>query len=111
MPQTSAGRIADVLRVHPDMVRVIASTFELSHLPNRVELRLKSTGRVIGYTLAHIRDEAGEVAGAALFFKGAFLIMSSVQSTSLLKPAGTNPLLLISSCICQTPLSKPYPSN
>jgi signal transduction histidine kinase len=60
---------ADVLRVHPDMVRVIASTFELSHLPNRVELRLKSTGRVIGYTLAHIRDESGEVAGAALFFK------------------------------------------
>jgi signal transduction histidine kinase len=34
-----------------------------------VELRLKSTGRVIGYTLAHIRDEAGEVIGAALFFK------------------------------------------
>lgn len=60
---------ADVLRVHPDMVRVITSAFELSHLPNRVELRLKSTGRVIGYTLAHIRGEAGEVAGAALFFK------------------------------------------
>jgi signal transduction histidine kinase len=60
---------ADVLRVHPDMVRVISSAFELSHLPNRVELRLKSTGRVIGYTLAHIRDEIGEVIGAALFFK------------------------------------------
>jgi signal transduction histidine kinase len=60
---------ADVLRSHPDMVRVIASAFELSHLPNRVELRLKSTGRVIGYTLAHIRDEVGEVTGAALFFK------------------------------------------
>jgi signal transduction histidine kinase len=60
---------ADVLRSHPEMVRVIASAFELSHLPNRVELRLKSTGRVIGYTLAHIRDEAGEVTGAALFFK------------------------------------------
>ena len=60
---------ADVLRSHPDMVRVIASAFELSHLPNRVELRLKSTGRVIGYTLAHIRDEGGEVTGAALFFK------------------------------------------
>ena len=60
---------ADVLRTHPDMVRVIASTFELSHPPNRQELRLKSTGRVIGYTLAHIRDEAGEVTGAALFFK------------------------------------------
>ena len=41
----------------------------MSHLPNRVELRLKSTGRVIGYTLSLIRDEAGEIAGAALFFK------------------------------------------
>ena len=60
---------ADVLRIHPDVVRVITSAFELSHLPNRVELRLKASGRVIGYTLAHIRDEAGEVAGAALFFK------------------------------------------
>ena len=69
MPHDIGRPYADVLRVHPDMVRVIASTFELSHLPNRVELRLKSTGRVIGYTLAHIRDEAGEVAGAALFFK------------------------------------------
>jgi signal transduction histidine kinase len=60
---------ADVLRVHPDMVRVMIGAFELSHLPNRVELRLKSTGRVIGYTLSLIRDEAGEIAGAALFFK------------------------------------------
>jgi len=60
---------ADVLRVHPDMVRVMASAFELSHLPNRVELRLKSTGRVIGYTLSLIRGDAGEIAGAALFFK------------------------------------------
>ncbi len=59
---------ADVLRVHPDVVRVIASAFELSHLPNRVEMRLKSTGRVIGYTLSLIQDEGG-VAGAALFFK------------------------------------------
>jgi signal transduction histidine kinase len=60
---------ADVLRVHPDMVRVMASAFELSHLPNRVELRLKSTGRVIGYTLSLIKGDAGEIAGAALFFK------------------------------------------
>ena len=60
---------ADVLRIHPDVVRVIAGAFELNHLPNRVELRLKSTGKVIGYTLSRIRDEAGEVSGAALFFK------------------------------------------
>src|SRR5205814_174056 len=72
LPATPAdiGRsYADVLRVHPDMVRVMASAFELSHLPNRVELRLKSTGRVIGYTLSLIRGDAGEIAGAALFFK------------------------------------------
>jgi signal transduction histidine kinase len=60
---------ADVLRVHPDIVRVIAGAFELNHLPNRVELRLKSTGKVIGYTLSLIRDRAGEVSGASLFFK------------------------------------------
>src|SRR5690606_17771858 len=60
---------AEVLRMHPDIVRVIGSAFELEHLPNRVELRLKATGRVIGYTLSHIRDEDGAVEGAALFFK------------------------------------------
>ena len=31
--------------IHHDIVRVIASAFELSHLPNRVELRLKATGQ------------------------------------------------------------------
>jgi signal transduction histidine kinase len=59
----------EVLRQHPDVVRVIASAFELSLLPNRVEMRLKATGRVIGYTLSHIRSESGEISGAALFFK------------------------------------------
>lgn len=59
----------EVLRSHADMVRVIGSAFELSHLPNRVELRLKATGKVIGYTLSHIRNEEGAMAGAALFFK------------------------------------------
>lgn len=68
-PSDIGRAYADVLRVHPDMVRVIASAFELSHLPNRVELRLKSTGRVIGYTLSLIKGDAGEIAGAALFFK------------------------------------------
>jgi signal transduction histidine kinase len=59
----------DVLRAHPDVLRVLASGFELSHLPNRVELRLRSTGKVIGYTLALVRDDLGEPAGVALFFK------------------------------------------
>jgi two-component system sensor histidine kinase AtoS len=72
LPPDSAdiGRpYSDVLRSHHDIVRVIASAFELSHLPNRVELRLKATGKVIGYTLSLIRDDSGDISGASLFFK------------------------------------------
>ena len=58
-----------MLAKHPDMVRVLHSAFELSHLPNRAELRLKTTGKVIGYTLSHVRDERGRSTGVALFFK------------------------------------------
>jgi signal transduction histidine kinase len=60
---------ADVLRSRPDLTRILAGAFELTHLPNRAELRVKETGKVIGYTLSQIRDERGRVAGAALFFK------------------------------------------
>ncbi len=59
----------DVFRDHPDMVRVLGSAFELVALPNRAELRLKSSAKVIGYTLSLIRDEHEETIGAALFFK------------------------------------------
>jgi signal transduction histidine kinase len=58
-----------VLRDHPEVARIIASAFELSHLPNRAELRLKSTGKVIGYTLSQVRDPRGRLTGATLFFK------------------------------------------
>jgi signal transduction histidine kinase len=58
-----------VLRAHHDLVRVIASAFELSHLPNRAEMRLRSTGKVIGYTLSLVRDSDGTITGTALFFK------------------------------------------
>jgi signal transduction histidine kinase len=58
-----------VLRHHPDVLRVVAGAFELSALPNRAELRLKPTGKVIGYTLSLVRDAGGEILGAALFFK------------------------------------------
>jgi signal transduction histidine kinase len=59
----------DLLRDQPDVVRILGSAFELNHLPNRAELRLKATRKVIGYTLSHIEDEEGELIGAALFFK------------------------------------------
>ena len=68
-PADIGSSYADVLRIHHDIVRVIASAFELSHLPNRVELRLKATGKVIGYTLSLISGDDGETCGAALFFK------------------------------------------
>ena len=60
---------ANVLHEHPDIVRVLGGAFELKSLPNRAELRLKSTDTVIGYTLSLIRDSQGETVGAALFFK------------------------------------------
>ena len=61
--------LADVLPEHPEIVRILTSAFELHHLPNRVELRLKPTGRVIGYTLAFVRNDAADVIGAAMFFR------------------------------------------
>lgn len=67
---TDVGRpVAEALRRRPEIVRVLASAFELSYLPNRAELRLKDLDRVIGYTLSQVRDDAETVIGAALFFK------------------------------------------
>ena len=60
---------AEVFRSHPDIVRVLSGVFEMASLPNRAELRLKPTGKVIGYTLSLIRDEHDETVGAALLFK------------------------------------------
>jgi PAS domain S-box-containing protein len=60
---------ADVLHEHSDIVRVLGGAFELKSLPNRAELRLKSTDTVIGYTLSLVRDDGGDEVGAALFFK------------------------------------------
>jgi PAS domain S-box-containing protein len=61
--------VAEVLREHHEIVRVLSSVFDLHLLPNRVELRLRPSGKVIGYTLALVRDDAATVVGAAMFFK------------------------------------------
>jgi signal transduction histidine kinase len=67
---TDIGRpFPQVLRERPDVTRIVAGAFELSHLPNRAEMRLKSTGKVIGYTLSQVRDRRGRITGATLFFK------------------------------------------
>jgi signal transduction histidine kinase len=62
-------RYGDVLRQHPDIVRVLGGAFEVAALPNRAEIRLKPTGKVIGYTLSLVRDDQDQAIGAALFFK------------------------------------------
>jgi signal transduction histidine kinase len=67
---TDIGRpFAEVLRNVPDVTRILAGAFELSHLPNRAELRLKTTGKVIGYTLSQVLDSRKRLTGATLFFK------------------------------------------
>ena len=61
--------IAVVLRDHPDVVRVLTGVFDLHLLPNRVEMRLKPSNKVIGYTVTFVPDDSGNVIGAAMFFK------------------------------------------
>jgi signal transduction histidine kinase len=70
-PQSDdVGRpISTVLRDHPDVVRVLGGVFDLHLLPNRVEMRLKPSNKVIGYTVTLVRDDTGEAIGAAMFFK------------------------------------------
>jgi len=58
-----------VLQDQPEVARIVAGAFELSHLPNRAELRLKGSGKVIGYTLSQVLDAQGVLTGATLFFK------------------------------------------
>ncbi len=60
---------ADVLQECPEVVRVLQSAFDGSDLPNRAELRLRKTGRAIGYTISHIHDDEGQQVGLTLFFK------------------------------------------
>jgi signal transduction histidine kinase len=68
-PADTGRSFADVLGGCPEILRVLAGAFELSHLPNRAELRLKDLDRVIGYTLSQVKDDQGAPIGAVLFFK------------------------------------------
>ena len=60
---------ASVVKAHPEVIRTLTAACELHHLPNRAEMRLKPQNQVIGYTLALMRNDAGEPTGAAMFFK------------------------------------------
>jgi signal transduction histidine kinase len=61
--------LSAVLHAHPHVVRVLVAAFELNHLPNRAEMRLTQSRRVIGYTLALVHDDRNAVIGASMFFK------------------------------------------
>jgi signal transduction histidine kinase len=67
---TDLGRaVDDVLGTQPDVVRLLNSVFDLHQLPNRAELQLRPSGKVIGYTLGLVRDDAGAIVGASMLFK------------------------------------------
>jgi signal transduction histidine kinase len=68
--RTDAGRpISELLASEPELARTLTRAAEGGHLPNRVELRLRASGRVIGYTLSEVNDESGARVGTAMFFK------------------------------------------
>jgi len=86
LPPESGGlgdEVAVVLACQPDLVRILSAAFRLSHLPNRAELRLKPSGKVIGYTLSHILDDAGQPEGAAVIFKDLTLVEQAEERDRL----------------------------
>jgi signal transduction histidine kinase len=67
---TDIGRpFPEVLTDCPEVTRVLQQAFDSADLPNRAEMRLRKTGRAIGYTLSHIHDDDERMVGATLFFK------------------------------------------
>jgi signal transduction histidine kinase len=69
LPDDLGRPFTDVLCARPAVIRALAGAFELSHLPNRAELRLPDLHRVIGYTLSRVNDEGGNAIGGVMFFK------------------------------------------
>ena len=81
--EDSGRHFSELLRHHHDVVRILAGAFEMSTLPNRAEMRLKPSGKVIGYTLSLVRDERLRVHGAALFFKDLTLVEQAEERERL----------------------------
>ncbi len=59
----------EVIQDVPEVCRVLQQAFETDDLPNRAEMRLRKSGRAIGYSVSRIHDDNGRVVGATLFFK------------------------------------------
>jgi len=52
-----------------EVIGVLEAAFDSDDLPNRAEMRLRRTGKAIGYSLSRIYDDTGIAVGATLFFK------------------------------------------
>lgn len=59
----------EVLGRDHDLTDVLSLAFTDAPLPNRAELRLRSSGKATGYTLSRIAEPDGAVSGAALLFR------------------------------------------
>ncbi len=68
-PRDLGRPFAEALQECPEVARVLQSAFDGEDLPNRAEMRLRKTGKAIGYTLSLIHDDDGEEVGATLFVK------------------------------------------
>ena len=68
-PEHIGRAFRDVLGRDHDLSDVLSLAFSEAELPDRAELRLRSSGKAIGYTLSRIAGRGGAVSGAALLFK------------------------------------------
>lgn len=68
-PGDVGRHFSEVLQDCPEVTRVLLQAFDTGDLPNRAEMRMRRTGRALGYTLSHIQDDSGHQIGATLFFK------------------------------------------
>ena len=68
-PNDIGRHFSEVLIDVPEVTRVLQQAFDTDDLPNRAEMRLRKTGRAMGYSLSHIHDDHDRMVGATLFFK------------------------------------------
>jgi len=69
----------DVLAAQPELAELLLSALEGGDTPGRAELVLRSheagtPGEVVGFTLTSVRDEVGDVVGAAIVFRDLGLV-------------------------------------
>lgn len=69
LPSDIGRPFAEVLGRDHDLTDVLSLAFTDAALPNRAELRLRSSGKATGYTLFRIAEPDGAVSGAALLFR------------------------------------------